>query len=237
MANVRSQCLWEYSKWIFRCIVRLCPRSTFIFISDLDVSSEGVVGEVLTPVVAVAGGLHLSVDEDVPGEQSHLCTHVHSVHNLAHVSKLRLPWNTHTHNPLLENAKVSTLLSWKPSCVRLYCKLWVWYLNTSWASLFIWYVTLTYHRKRITHRHPKHPKYIPGDSGDCQALPLYWWSPHPFPVSEEGGVYVSSQQCISLLPWRTLLPPFPPFINLFLDTIWKLSPTLCPSGVNWKESR
>lgn len=58
---------------------------------DLDVSSEGVMVVVLTPVVAVAGALNLSMDEYVPREKGDLSAHVHTVHNLAHVSKLRLP--------------------------------------------------------------------------------------------------------------------------------------------------
>lgn len=58
--------------------------------SDLDVPSEGVVTEELAEVVAVAGALHLTRDEDVPGQQGHLGTHVHAVHDLARVPVHRL---------------------------------------------------------------------------------------------------------------------------------------------------
>lgn len=54
-------------------------------------SSECVMAVVLAPVVAVAGALHLSIDQDVPGQQSHLRSHVHTVHQLTHVGELWLP--------------------------------------------------------------------------------------------------------------------------------------------------
>lgn len=69
--------------------------------TDLDVSPEGVVAEILAPVFSVAGVFHFSMNEDIPWKESHLCTHVHTIQYFSHVGELRLSWKipTHKHTP------------------------------------------------------------------------------------------------------------------------------------------
>ena len=59
--------------------------------THLDVSAKGVVIEELAQVVSIAGVFHLSIDENVPGEEPHFSSHVHPLHYLPHVGILGSP--------------------------------------------------------------------------------------------------------------------------------------------------
>lgn len=59
--------------------------------TNLDVTSKGVVVEELAQVVSIARAFHFSVDENVPGEQSHLSSHVDSIDDLTNMIVPRLP--------------------------------------------------------------------------------------------------------------------------------------------------
>lgn len=61
-------------------------------------STKRVKGEELAGFMAVAAGLSLTKEQDVPGQQAHLGPHIHPIHLLTHVNKLGFTWtNAHTH--------------------------------------------------------------------------------------------------------------------------------------------
>lgn len=70
----------------------LCYKLTHTHKTHLDVAPICVVAVELAHVVSVARVFHFSVDENVPGEQSHFSTHVDPIYDLSNVVVLRPPW-------------------------------------------------------------------------------------------------------------------------------------------------
>lgn len=69
--------------------------------THLDVASKGVVAVELARV-SIAGVFHLSIDENVSGEQSHFSAHVDSIYNLSNVVILRFPCAQKTQRFMLQ---------------------------------------------------------------------------------------------------------------------------------------
>lgn len=55
-------------------------------------SSKGVIIEELALILGIAGGLHFSLDHNVPSENSNLSSHVYPVYDLTDMQELRGLW-------------------------------------------------------------------------------------------------------------------------------------------------
>lgn len=58
--------------------------------ANLQMSTKRVKGEELAGFMAVAAGLRLTTEQDVPGQHAHLGPHIHPIYLLTHVDELGL---------------------------------------------------------------------------------------------------------------------------------------------------